>query len=257
MKAKSNLLLTPVLLAIVSIAASMAYGGAVGIDIISQQFYVEGGTSGNIVTNPQAPEGEWIWEPTDDSYEIMDSTPLGGDCSSQQYTRSWSDPSQWYTVDVIAESIAGDFGVSALTDCGGVLFAGSPAAHALATSTYLFRPDYDSLQIELILSGDACLYTWMGEGCGFRLTDLTLNSVIDEDGWAGLWHFMMQGESPTRTYGALNPSNEYELFLWSRTVIGGDDDGCYSLSFDMNIVPEPATVLLLALGAVMLRRKRS
>ena len=237
---------------------NFAHAQITGIDIIAQKYHVEGYTTGQLILNPDAPESDWIWENVDASYSVTDINPTTGICSSQH--NCWSLPTldELLNVTVEVQSCAENFAISTCTDCGTeTALQESPQAGALAETTCFFKPQESSLDIALTPSGNACTYEWMREGFGFSLTDLTTDVLLDQDGWAGQDHLFMQTGELTvqKTFNDLDPSHQYELLLWTRTCIFGDDDGNYDLSLQTSIMPEPATLLLMGIGSILFMKR--
>jgi hypothetical protein len=228
--------------------------GLAGVEVLSQEFCVSGLTSGSVVINPDDPQEEWIWQHTENLYGCTDCSCIL-DSGSSPY--NYYDEGQLQSGVLTSQSNADNFGVSAMCQ-GGWGEDPFPFAHALAMSTIVFEPDSNSLHLQLNATGQTCTAAWMEEGFGFQLTDLTEVSEIDN----GYWHSataMCRFGDDSRIYDNLNPEHQYELTLWARTLISGEDDGAYSVELSALLAPEPATIFLLGLGIPLLfsfHRKR-
>jgi hypothetical protein len=202
------------------ILASSASAAITGINIVSQTHHVWGGAG-------------------DQSYDLTDSNPLTG--GVVYYYNGHGDG--------YASSSAGDFSVSAYT---GQLFNSVPTSYA--ESTYLFKPTTTLLS----LSAHAVYgiyYSWQ-TSAGFTLTDVT-DSLVVESLSPLFWYLNKYGHPAAQIDWqndyVVNPLHQYELHMLAHECIG--EGGGDTTSLSMIITPEPATLLIFALGGVIMRKK--
>jgi hypothetical protein len=176
-----------------------------------------------------------------DSYDRTDSIPVSGNASALWWDEGYTEenPGTNYV-----SSDAGNFRVEAY-DGSCWTFTGS---YAYAESTYMFNPTTEYLQIHF--TGAVDMHAFENE-VKFSLSDETDNFVLDSEVWAT--------EDPLsvdsiRDY-VVNPSHNYELLLHAHVCIG--DTPRVISNLECTIIPEPATLILLSLGAVMVRKRRA
>jgi hypothetical protein len=137
------------------------------------------------------------------------------------------------------------------------------SARAFAQIDYTFRPQTDSLQIAL--SGDTGIHPWES-ALAFELKDLDTSGVLDSRTWATEYEHgwvdpttLNPSTSPDYIlpyYGsyAVIPEHTYSMTISAHSHIGDVGDGYAHL--EAVVTPEPATLLLLGLGAVIVRKSR-
>lgn len=238
-KANSGMISVCVIFLALSLCGA-ARGDMTGINLISQTNHVWGSTNGDI---------------TSDFYDITSSSFVSGSA-----TGMWSLPQNpEYTSDGGGYSGAGDFGVMAT---GWSMALPGQSIVNRASSTYVFSVEANL--IEVSFDGYAGVYS--APQATFWLRDLTTGVGLDSwDYWTdgpgagyptdGFWEFA--------TLYAVVPSHEYELTLYSQTVVG---DGVMEASARLNAaisavpVPIPSACFLGIVGFAtlsLLRRWRA
>jgi hypothetical protein len=199
-----------------------------GINIISQTHHVWGTAGGTL---------------SDSTYDYTSSAPVSGSASAL-----WWEDGSGYTEENpgtnFETSFAGDFHIYA-RDESCWTFTGS---RSFAESTYLFTPQTDQLQIQFTgINGDMYL-----SRVSFSLFDTITNSMVDSHELPSAYQHFDAVIDWTGNY-AVTSGREYALTLYARAIVG--DSPYFTCELFANITPEPATLLLLGLGAMMLRRK--
>ncbi len=201
------------------------------IEIISQEYHVWG----DIVQ---------------ESYDITSSTPVSGGC--QEYIAI---DNGWITESSSTLGSTADFIVLYSTSRSEYPWT---ITQADAEAIYIFTPTTDILQID---------FTGMGTGHAFEnygyftLENLNTSVVLDSQRWAyeptpegGFWE---KGNAlPDSVIYDVLLENQYRLTVGVNGALNDWRHG--SMHLEATIIPEPATLLLLGLGAVIalgLRRK--
>lgn len=208
-----------------------------GINLISQTHHVWGVADGTLV---------------DDTYDYTSSAPVSGSASAlwwggySKYTESNPGTNT-------ETSFAGDFRVYAQDGSCWI----STASRCFAQSIYLFTPLTDQLQIQLTGIVDVVPRT---AEVNFSLFDTIANSVVDSHIWDSPpgcpfeWTGFGAVFGQTEIY-AVTPGREYSLTL--NAIDWCEEQPTTRAELFANITPEPATLLLLGLGATtILRRNR-
>ncbi len=192
------------------------------ITIISQTHYVWGSAG----YNPQ------------NFYDESDNIPVTGSASGVG-------PSGYPST---ASSSAGNFTVVATA------FGDYLTREAYAESTYKFTSN--SADLTLTLTGGGSTGGWGYESISkFYFYDITAGVEIDSYYWHG------PEESPSSGYiidlenfYTIDPGHQYGLRTYAEISLQSEGGGYHSL-LNVSIVPEPATILLIGLGGLALRRK--
>ncbi len=122
-----------------------------------------------------------------------------------------------------------------------------PDASSIAEISMIFRPYGNSFEIHTTLYDE-----WWGARSYVRITDT--DQTIEPD----VFYADFFGGSPDGVY-AIDPDHIYELYVYTGADLHEGEGVIYNFAVAevyFRVIPEPTTLLLLGLGAFVLRRKR-
>ncbi len=206
-----------------------AGAGVVGINLISETHRVWGSNNGDVHA------GSYDWSYPGTNYAL----PLSGECWG-----SWSSPD----LSSFAASSAGNYEINANSTMPGYSDYYSEAA---ASSTYLFTPQTTFLEVKYYAYGS---YSWEWYG-NFILRDQTDDILMESLDAVHDFPTLPDEYSITNSYSVI-PTHEYSLEFSVRAVNDYTTDGLIQGHLWVDIVPEPATVVLLGLGGLLIRKRK-
>jgi hypothetical protein len=204
-----------------------------GIEVQSEKHRVWGRSFGSLIS---------------DSYDITNNSPINGSAAALWWGEHYSEENPG-TNRVF--SSAGNFGVSA-ADQSCWTFTGS---YAKAKSDYIFKPM--TSQLEIAFTGGVQMHAFEN-WVSFILYDITNEFQLDSNVWKteGYGYIGAGLSGPiineVRNY-SVSPLHQYRLELYAQVDIG-DTPGVTS-HLQTAITPEPASLLLLALGGLWIRKR--
>ncbi len=194
-----------------------------GINIISQTHHVWGAVA-------------------DQSYNITDSAPVSGFCSA------YVGQDAGY---ITQNSHANDFIVDTRSSGGGYE-AYLVNSDAFAQIDYTFQPQTGSL--EIAFSGYVGIHSNQNL-LTFELKDLDTSTTLDYRFWT--WDHdsgWVNGILPDYGSYDVNPDHTYSMTIIARSHVCDVTSGYAHL--EAVVTPEPATILILGFGALILRKRR-
>ena len=212
---------------VLALTASLG-ASVVPINILSEAYHISGDYSSFVEASSYQ-----------DSYDIFSDEPLGFDTLSYGNFHLG-----------MAESNAGQFSVH-VAATGWALDGGE--ASALAEGVWTFESNVDVLRITLEYWGNVKKCSSFS-GVEIMLTDLTVGSQILYD---TLTHPMPDWSLPGLVVYEVNldMTHEYDLIISANTAV--ENGGSYiDVVATISSVPEPSSVLLLGLGAIVFLRKQ-
>ena len=231
---KSKLIKTCLTVAILTVMAPILQATPSAIEVFTEEYHVWG----NLRVYPDGPSGNYI----EDSYDTSDSTPISGYVewigSNQSYSTNW------------AHSSTELLGVSA----NSYAFWVHPESQSIgyAEGSWTFQPEWDLLRlniemhqlyyispitVELVdVTSSTTLFSYNGNVCTFPDYD---------------WYCSNE-ESFVQDF-LVDPTHEYSMY--AKIMSGANDDGPWYGSISSTVIPEPTTLILIGLGAVVLIRK--
>jgi len=209
-----------------------------GIEILSQEYSI----SGNIdvyIENGDYPDGITFY----DSYDETSVSPVSA---------SITDP---YINSLYTSSYADLFSIGTHVNGFDHHGEGSAFAHASAICTFIL---IESTPLELSFQVSQSNYSEGGGGLGITvvLTDITDDTELfyfhgfGESGWDSRWDPMDQ----VHVFDGISLEHEYSLTMTTSSSAAYDGD--WHSYASATVTPEPATILLLGLGGLALRRRK-
>ena len=209
------------IIVILSTIPSKTLASYAGIEILSEEYHVDGSYNGlRYVPNPIE---------IGDSYSFTGSSPKHGRVEGY---------------GAYAESSANAFSLSVSADGGN----NNGYFEAIASGTWDFRPVTDSLDI-------MCYFNWSGvalELATITLKDTTLDSTL----LFLVWDNEDVSERPYEYTCELEVDINHEYNLSMHLPVWGYENAYGTGDLTVLITPEPATLLLLGLGGILIRRRK-
>ena len=204
------------------------FANAKTINVISQQYHVWGSY------NYKDSAGQQY----SDSYDITDVTPVNG--------------SVLYSASLYGSSSAGLLSISADSDAVNGHLGGT--ANSYAEGDWVFSPQagYDTLELEFSLYSG---YDY--DTVRVQLEDITAGSQMYNCNDI-LFNFNypdVHTAKPSTEVFSLDPDHQYHLHVYTAST--ADYDGIWSQSVVATLAPEPQAILILALGVILLDRRKS
>lgn len=241
--------------AVVNVASADFVGG---INFLSAGYSASGGFEATIVTGIDD-YGEPTAEIDQDSYSFSQSDPIDYDYTYSHTCEGWS-TGVWIGYNsghLSVDTYAGVYAPWGLP--GGVPYCDGGWVNSYTTGTWDFQPQYTTMELQFDID---CDQGW-GESIGsILLQNLTtgdpplINEYLDSNNWY-IMDKTYRDEIGEPFIYSVDPAHTYRLTLSSR----GSSYNCEGylgggISADIYSVPEPATISLLAIGGLVLRKGR-
>jgi hypothetical protein len=228
-----------------TVFASSAYASMTGMNIISQTYHIWGGTYCSEIS-------------LNDSYDITNSVPVIAERRHNEVvTDGYGTTSfTYYSGSSATEGILDAEGIAMIEGSrGNNHYSSWGIAPANAQVDYVFSPVTSSLELFFTgITGYHCWESW----CTFELKDLNTLEIVDSRKWAWEinwgWDYVEDRDDlPYTGMYPMNPDHLYSMTLVAHATPGDQRRGYVHL--EMTTIPEPATLILLGLGGMILRKK--
>ncbi len=227
-----------------------------GINLLSREYSASGEFEATIVTG-EDDNGEPIAGIAYDSYFFSQSDPIDYDYG---YDYSYED---WHTVVEIHHD-SGPLSVDTYAGVnsdpwgglpGGVTCCDGAWVNSYTTGNWDFQPQYSDMELQFDIE---CFQGW-GELIGsIILQDLTTEALLIEKYITEANWEVIEQELDNNPFYSVDPTHTYRLTLSSRGS-SYNFEGCLGggIFADICSIPEPATVLLIGGGLVLLRKHKT